>query len=75
MTGAEIVALIKLGDELMPIAIDTVTKLQEIFSKLSTDVTVADIIKLQAEDDQAKFEEESALEKARIKEAADQVKQ
>ncbi len=75
MTGAEIVALIKLGDELMPIAIETVTKLQEIFSKLSTDVTVADIIKLQAEDDQAKFEEESALEKARIKEAADQVKQ
>jgi len=65
MTGLEIVAAVKAAEEAYSIAKPALDSLGVLLTKLRSEVTVADIIQLQAEDDQARYEEESALEVAK----------
>ena len=65
MTGLEIVAAVKAAEEAYSIAKPALDSLGVLLTKLRSEVTVADIIQLQAEDDQARYEEEAALEVAK----------
>ena len=67
MTGLEIIAAIKAAEEAYSIAKPALDSLGDLLTKLRSDVTGADIIQMQAADDQAKKEEESALESAKAK--------
>ena len=68
MTGLEIIAAVKAAEEAYSIAKPALDSLGVLIAKLRSEVTVADIIELQAADDQAKYEEESALEAAKKRE-------
>ena len=68
MTGLEIITLLKAAEEAYSIAKPEFESMGILIGKLRAEVTVADIIQMQAADDQAKFEEESALDAAKKRE-------
>ncbi len=73
MTGIEIIAAVKAAQEAYSIAKPALNSLGDLLAKLRSEVTVADIIQMQAADDQAKYEEEDALEKEKARESEKQV--
>ncbi|GEM_PF-4943850 len=73
MTGLEIIAAVKAAEEAYSIAKPALDSLGVLIARLRSEVTVADIIQMQAADDQAKYEEEGALEKEKARESEKQV--
>ena len=68
MTGLEIIAALKAAEEAYSIAKPAFESMGVLIEKLRSEVTVADIIQMQAADDQAKYEEEQALDAAKQRE-------
>ncbi len=61
MTPAEIIGLIQTAETLLPAA----AQLIDIVKKLSAEATLATVLRTRAEVDQAIYEEDAALEKAK----------